>query len=162
MSIKNINCKCIGGYPRTNVQDIQSDLNTLFIWGCDGIPVLDTMYPVCLRYVCYIFGNKYIGIIIPNTGIPISMYKQILALSTNSRICHWHMIMQSHRSCMLIEELGIVIPSQGRYLHLGLLSLPIVLISRIRYIIDCPMKASHNISTTRMLLFELNTVRSLS
>ena len=70
------------------VLDIQSDLDTLFIWGCDGIPVLDTMYPVCLRYVCYIFGNKYIGIIIPITGIPISMYKQILALSTNSRICH--------------------------------------------------------------------------
>ena len=121
---------------------------------------------LCVRYaygmfaiylVTNILGFKY--------QIPVSLYLCInksQALSTNLRMCHWHMIMQSHRSCMLIEELGIVIPSQGRYLHLGLLSLPIVLISRIRYIIDCPIKASHNISTTRMLLFELNAVRSLS
>ena len=70
MSIKNINCKCIGGYPRTNVQDIQSDLYTLFIWGCDGIPVSGTKYPVCLRYACYIFGNTYIGIYNTNYRYP--------------------------------------------------------------------------------------------
>ena len=58
--------------------------------------VLSTRYVYGMRAI-YLVTN-ILGVKIPNTGIPISMYKQILALSTNSRILSLTYDKRSHRS----------------------------------------------------------------